>query len=165
MSIKSVAQEPEPVLRKKAEQVTDFKDSKLKELIKDLEDTVIEEDGVGIAAPQIGVSLSVFHIPEEYAPRVRTINPATWIKPKPQTIFINPKIINYSEEKDTNAEGCLSVKGMFEEVTRSYRVTIEAQNLSGKKFRVSGEGLMARIFQHETDHLNGMLFIDRLHKK
>lgn len=166
MAIKPVVQNPDPVLRKVAEPIKDFNDPGLKTLIKDMKDTVIEEDGAGLAAPQIGVSKAVFVIPEEYAPKVRIpAKPHSMIKPKKQEVFINPRILDYSKAKEEIEEGCLSVKGIYHSTVRSYEATIEAYNEKGKKFRVSGQGLLARIFQHETDHLNGILFIDRLHEK
>lgn len=165
--IKPVVQNPAEVLRKKTEKITKFNTPELKELINDMMDTVIKEDGVGLAAPQINVSKSIFVIPEDYAPEIKGVNPLTWLKPKTQTVFINPEIIYHSEEKEEIEEGCLSVKGadMYHPTSRSYEVTIRARDEKGKRFKVRGEGLLARIFQHETDHLNGILFIDRLHEK
>ncbi|MDX1607813.1 MAG: peptide deformylase [Candidatus Spechtbacterales bacterium] len=162
---KPVVQEPANVLRKKAEKIKKFNTPKLRELISDMMDTVIAEDGVGLAAPQIGISKRVFIIPEDYAPEIRTLNPRTWLKPKIQTVFINPKIIYYSNKKETVEEGCLSIRGKFHPTTRSHEVLIQARDIKGRKFKTRGEGLLARIFQHETDHLNGILFIDRLHEQ
>ena len=162
---KEVVQNPAEVLRKKAAKIKKFNTPELIELISDMMDTVIAEDGVGLAAPQIGVSKSIFIIPEDYAPEIRTLHPKTWLSPKLQTVFINPKITYYSDKKETTEEGCLSVRGKFHPTTRSYEVLLKAQDIKGKKFKVRGEGLLARIFQHETDHLNGILFLDRLHEK
>ncbi|MDX1535496.1 MAG: peptide deformylase [Candidatus Spechtbacterales bacterium] len=166
MAIKDVVQNPDPVLHKKAEPIKDFKDENLDSLIEDMKDTVVEQDGAGLAAPQIGVSKAVFVIPKEYAPKVRIPKkPHSLLRPVKQEVFINPRILKYGEEKQKIEEGCLSIKGVYHPTTRSYKATIEAQDENGRKFRVKGEGLLARIFQHETDHLNGMLFIDRLHEK
>lgn len=166
MAIKKVVQNPDSVLHKKTEQIKNFNDPELNKLIADMKDTVIEQDGAGLAAPQIGVSKAVFVIPEEYAPKVRIPSrPHSFLKPVKQEVFINPRILSYSDAKETIEEGCLSVRGVYHPTTRSYEAVIEAQNESGKKFRVKGQGLLARIFQHETDHLNGILFINRLHEK
>lgn len=166
MSVKKVVQNPEPVLSKVADPVKDFNDPKLRKLIQDMKDTVIEQDGAGLAAPQIGVSKAVFVIPHEYAPKVRIpARPHSLLKPLRQEVFINPKIIKHSEEKETIEEGCLSVKGIYHPTTRYYETIIEAQDENGRKFKAFGQGLIARIFQHETDHLNGILFINRMHEK
>lgn len=166
MAIIPVVQDPDPVLHKKTEEVTNFKDPSLKELVHDMQDTLVDEDGLGLAAPQIGVSLSVFVIPPEYAPQVRTLYaPFSIFKPLRPTVFVNPRVVKYSKNKETIEEGCLSVKDTYHPITRSYEVTLEARTERGQKFRVTASKLLARIFQHETDHLNGILFLDRLHEK
>ncbi|MBI2462640.1 MAG: peptide deformylase [Candidatus Spechtbacteria bacterium] len=164
--IRPVIQEPHPTLRQKAQLVSNFNDPKLKVLLKDMEDTLIQQEGLGLAAPQINESLTIFVIPKEVAPMVRSLCiPSSLFKPFRATIFFNPKLSDYSSKKEIEEEGCLSVRGIFHPLPRSGRVTIEAQNEKGQRFRVTVEGLLARIFQHETDHLNGTLFIDRLHEK
>ncbi|MEX0877689.1 MAG: peptide deformylase [Candidatus Spechtbacterales bacterium] len=164
---KPVIQAPAEVLRKKSEPIKQYNTPDLKGLISDMMDTVIKEDGVGLAAPQINISKRIFIIPEDYAPEIKNLNPKTWLRPKTQTVFINPEIIFYSDVKEETEEGCLSVKGanMYHPTNRSYEVVIRAQNEKGKKFKIRGRGFLARIFQHETDHLNGILFIDRMHEK
>ena len=164
--IKEVTQHPAEVLHKATEPINYSNNNELKSLIRDMKDTLKSEDGAGIAAPQIGISYSVFVIPKRYAPKVRMWHyPSTWLRPARQTIFINPRITYYSKNKKATSEGCLSVRGKFYPITRSKEVTLHAHNYTGKKFKVRAEGLLARIFQHETDHLNGIIFLDRLHEK
>ena len=124
-------------------------DSALALLADAMFETMAEADGVGLAAPQVGVSERLFVIDVRDGKR--------WV-------FINPEIIATSEECVTAEEGCLSIPGVFSEVTRAARVTVQARNLQGRPFTVEAEGLFARAIQHELDHLNGVLFIDRLDK-
>ncbi len=161
--IRAVIQEPNPILHKKTLPVTSGFDSPfMKKLITDMKDTLIEQDGVGLAAPQINESLSIFVIPDNIAPKVRTLSvPFSLIKPIWPTVFINPEIVYYSVNVETNHEGCLSVRGLFKSTTRSQEVKIRAMDHLGRKFTVYAKGLLARVFQHETDHLNGVLFIER----
>ena len=164
--MKEVTQHPSEVLHKATEPISYFNNNELKSLIRDMKDTLKSENGAGIAAPQIGISKSVFVIPKKYAPKVRIwYDLSTWFRPVRQTIFINPRITYYSKDKKAASEGCLSVRGKFYPITRSEEVTLGAHNYTGKKFKVRAEGLLARIFQHETDHLNGIIFLDRLHEK
>ena len=104
-----------------------------------------EADGVAIAAPQIGVSLRIFMVKDE----------------KKDLIFINPEIIKKSQKKTKLEEGCLSLRWLYGEVLRHEKVTLVALNERGEKVKVGAEGLLAQIFQHEVDHLNGILFIDK----
>jgi len=118
-------------------------DRKIKQLLDDMAETMYAADGVGLAAPQVGVSL-----------RLVVIDVGEGI-----IELINPEIIA-CEGCELGTEGCLSVPGMFGEVERYATVTVEAQNRTGKMFRISGSGLLARALQHETDHLKGILFIE-----
>lgn len=162
--IKPVIQEPHSTLRKKAQAVSNFGNPKLAELVEDMKDTLIQQEGLGLAAPQIDVSLAVFVIPPEMAPEVRVwYMPWTFFQPLRPTVFFNPRILGYSQKKETEDEGCLSIRGFFTETPRAQKVTLEAQNEKGQKLRIGASGLLARLFQHETDHLNGVLFIDHLH--
>lgn len=164
--IHKVIQDPNSILHKKTKDITNFRDAKLLQLIKNMKDTLKKEDGVGLAAPQINVSLNVFVIPEEYAQKTRKISaPFSFLKPHWPIVFINPKIIYHNKKTEEMDEGCLSVKGVYYKITRSYEVMLQARDEKGRKFKVRAEGLLARIFQHETDHLNGLLFLDRLHEK
>ncbi|OGZ61867.1 MAG: peptide deformylase [Candidatus Spechtbacteria bacterium RIFCSPLOWO2_01_FULL_46_10] len=164
--IKSVVQNPNTVLHKKADDVRNFGSHELEKLICDMKDTLAEQNGLGLAAPQIVVSKSIFVIPYEYAPRVRTWRiPSSLVRKYRPAVYINPHIIIYSKKKEEMEEGCLSVRGVYHPITRAHAVTLVAQNKNGKKFEVRATGLLARIYQHETDHLNGLLFLDRLHEK
>ncbi len=153
MVIQSAVQEPNPPLRDRAQEVLLRK--KTYEYLRDLTDSMRETmkvlDGVGIAAPQVGESLRLFVIEKESFPE----------RELPSDVFINPKIIRSSFKLLDGEEGCLSVKGVFGTVKRHASVTIEAFDLRGKKFRLTGKDLLARVLQHETDHLNGILFIDK----
>lgn len=164
--IQPVVQDPDPILHKKTEEIRNFRDPSLKKMVRDMKETLLHEDGLGLASPQIGISLSLFVIPPEYAPQVRTLSaPLSLFRPLHPTVFINPRLMKHGKDKEAIEEGCLSVKNTYHPITRSYEVTLEARNEKGQKFRVTASGLLARIFQHETDHLNGILFLDRLHEK
>ena len=134
------------VLREKCSDITKF-DSALKVLADAMIETLDEAEGVGLAGPQVGVSQRIFvvHIGDE----------------KPM-VFINPEIIETSIEVCPYEEGCLSIPGVYHDVIRPERVTVQALDLDGKPFTVKADGLLARVIQHENDHLSGMLYIDHL---
>lgn len=160
--IKEIIQDPNPILHKRASEISELDSDSLKDLIVDMKDTLKSQDGVGLAAPQINESLNVFVIPDDLAPKVRTPKiPFSLIKPLQPTVFINPQIVYYSEEKETIPEGCLSIRGIFTPTPRSYEVKIKALDERGRKLSILAEGLLARVFQHETDHLIGILFIEK----
>jgi len=120
-----------------------------------------EPHGVAIAAPQIGESLRIFVV-RGYIIKDEEKNDTT-----PDVAFINPVFVRQSKKKEVLNEGCLSVPGIYGEIERSVRATVRAQDEKGKKFERGGSGLLAEIFEHEIDHLEGKLFIDRatnLHK-
>ncbi len=144
MSIRPIRLFGDPVLRTPAEPVTDF-DAELRRLVQDLSDTMLEAPGVGLAAPQIGVGLRVF-----------TYNVDDVIGH-----LINP-VLRLSDEEQTDDEGCLSFPGLSYPTTRALGVVAEGFDMHGEPVRLSGDGQLARCFQHETDHLDGVLFIDRL---
>ena len=121
------------------------------------------KDGVALAATQIGVPLRVFIVLKEYTENktAQELKEIKEKKVKPEiVVFINPKITKISKKKQTVREGCLSVVGMFGAITRAEKVTVEAYNEKGEKFSRGASGLLAQIFQHEMDHLNGILFTD-----
>lgn len=170
-----IVQREDPVLRGNASPVNskDFSTPQLKKIIKDMAETLEkEEDGVAIAAPQIGVPLRIFlvsHRAFEYTEneeggisnKFHTAPPSTNEKKKKQDmVFINPVITKLSRKKKWVPEGCLSVRWLYGEVERSDKATVRAFDENGKAFTWGGSGLLAQIFQHETDHLNGALFID-----
>ncbi|MCR4743019.1 MAG: peptide deformylase [Treponema sp.] len=133
------------ILREKAEPIPEVTDE-IRNLAEDMFDTMIATDGVGLAGPQIGKKLRIFvAIADDDVRRV----------------FINPQIIKTSEELSDYDEGCLSIPQVYETIRRPAKVTVQAINEKGKPFTLDAEGLLARIIQHEYDHLEGILFIDR----
>jgi peptide deformylase len=133
----------DPVLREVAKKVPKITPNIIK-LLENMKDTLYEARGVGLAAPQIGISK-----------RVVVIDIGEGLLE-----LINPVIVA-QEGKEVDTEGCLSIPGVEAEVLRAEKVTVEAQNRNGEKFTISGKGLLARALQHEIDHLNGILFIDK----
>jgi len=159
--------DPDPVLRKKTEELSpaEIKSPETKKLIKKMTEALKDsKNGVGLAAPQIGVLKALF-IVSEFATKLPIGNPE---KPKEEAlktefkvqVFINPKIIKRSQKKELMYEGCLSTPDIYGEIKRSRQVTIEAFNEKSKKNKKGAGGLLSEIFQHEIDHLNGILFID-----
>lgn len=157
-----------PVLREQAKRVSlaEIGTKKLGDIIARMKAALHEqEDGVAIAAPQIGVGLRIFMVSGKAASMYRgkdsKLHTAKGAEPKADTVFINPEIIKLSKNKKMMEEGCLSVRWQYGEVKRSEKATVRALDERGRKFEVGGSGLMAQIFQHETDHLDGLLFIDK----
>ena len=146
MSIKDIRIFGDPVLRSPAIEVVDF-DKELRQLVKDLTDTMVDAPGAGLAAPQIGVGLRVFtfHIDDELG---HLINPS----------------LDLSSEMQEGEEGCLSFPGIFFDTPRALRIVAKGFNQHGEPVTMEGSELMARCIQHETDHLDGILFIDRMDK-
>jgi peptide deformylase len=138
-----------PVLEKPAEKVTVF-DAELKKLTDDMFESMYAARGVGLAAPQIGISR-----------RIAVIDVTFKEDPDAQLILINPEII-HKEGRHSQSEGCLSIPDFRENVSRAKIVTVRAQDLTGKIFEKTGEELLARAFLHETDHLNGKLYISHI---
>jgi len=138
-----------PVLEKPADTVTVL-DQELEKLIEDMFESMYEAHGVGIAAPQIGI-----------ARRIAVIDITFQEDPKAKLVLINPEII-HTEGKFTQSEGCLSIPDFRENVTRPNKVTVRAQDVQGKFYDKTGEDLLARAFLHETDHLNGKLYISHV---
>ena len=140
---------PDPVLSQPGEPVTEF-NAELRRLIADMYETTYASQGVGLAAPQVGVSK-----------RLTTIDLSMGKEPKDKLVLINPEIIS-SEGKLYEEEGCLSFPDISEKVVRAAKVRIRAQDEHGKWFEMDGEDLLSRCFQHEIDHVDGMLFIFRM---
>jgi len=138
-----------PVLETSAERVTEFGDE-LKKLVEDMFESMYEAKGVGLAAPQIGISK-----------RLAVIDVTFKEDPKAKLVLANPEII-HTEGKQTQSEGCLSIPEFRENVTRPKIVTVRAQDINGKWYEKTGEDLLARAFLHETDHLNGKLYISHI---
>lgn len=143
------------VLRKKGAPVEKI-DETIHQLIKDMAETMEANDGCGLAAPQVHISLALFItcVP-------RYIDEET-VLPGELRVFINPKIISYSEKVWPCQEGCLSIPGLRETIVRPLEVTIRATDLEGKIFEETFVGFDARVVMHENDHINGVLYIDRL---
>lgn len=140
----------DPVLRRKADAV-EAVTPEIRDLIDAMFATMYVEEGVGLAAPQVGRSVRVFVIDleDEGRPRVRQA-------------FVNPVIVERSDETVVGEEGCLSIPTLRADVKRPLRVVVDALDADGKPFRLEAEGLLARAIQHEQDHLDGILFLDRL---
>lgn len=144
-----------PILRKKGVQIQTITDEIVK-LVHDMDETMQANNGVGLAAPQINKSLALFIFREPIYTEDKKVEEGEL------RVFINPKIIEYSESLCGYEEGCLSIPGLRSEVIRPMTIKIEATNLKGERFTEELTGLAARIFMHENDHINGVLFIDRL---
>ena len=146
MVVLPISELPEPVLRQKAKKVSTI-DASIKKLVADMQETLHDVDGrVGLAAPQIGVSLRVVVIglPDEE-----------------DLIMINPEIVKKNGERQVS-EGCLSLPGYMGELSRAETVTAKWKGLDGKEARVKAEGLLAQAIEHEIDHLNGKIYIDHM---
>jgi len=140
---------PDPVLAKKGAPVTIF-DDKLKTLVEEMFESMYAAQGIGLAAPQIGLSQ-----------RLTVIDTSFKKNPEDRIVLVNPQIIE-REGEQYEEEGCLSLPDIRDKVKRAAKVRVRAQNTDGEWFEIEGEELLSRAFQHEIDHLDGVLFIDRL---
>jgi peptide deformylase len=152
MGIRKIITLPDPVLRKKARKITEFGPG-LQTLIDDMLETMREAPGVGLAAPQIGVSsrLIVVEFGDEEDEEA----------PKKLYVVINPEIVRTDSETVPGVEGCLSIPEMVGKVERFESITVRGLNRRGQPVKIKAKGWLARIFQHEIDHLEGILFVDR----
>ena len=146
MAVLKIRKYGDPVLRRRAAEVGEVTPA-LRETIADMIDTMYDEVGIGLAAPQVGVSLRLMVVGHEDARDVRAL--------------INPVIVDRGGQI-TAEEGCLSIPGIFAPVTRSEWVKVEAKDVDGRPVKIHGRSLLARVVQHEMDHLDGVLFIDHL---
>ncbi len=151
MAILQLTLNPEPILRKTIAEVTDIADEELQRLVSDMRVTMVAAQGIGLAANQVGQDLRIFTIDKTLAEKAGISD-----------VFINPAIEHISEKMSSMEEGCLSVPGKFSDVRRSAEITVSALDEKGVRFTVKATGLLARVLQHEIDHLNGMLFIDKM---
>jgi len=140
----------DPVLEREADTVTEFDTPELQKLLADMFESMYAAKGVGLAAPQIGIGR-----------KIAVIDTSVGERPEDKLVLINPKILKL-EGKQTGEEGCLSIPGFREQVTRAKRATMKAQNAKGEWYEMTGEDLLARAFQHEIDHLNGKLYIKHI---
>lgn len=147
--IHEIVKYPDPVLAKPAAAVTEF-DAGLKKLVAEMFESMYAAQGIGLAAPQIGLSK-----------RLTVIDISFNKNPEEKLVIINPEIVE-QDGKQFEEEGCLSLPDIREKVHRAARVKVRAQNERGEWFEVQGEELLARALQHEIDHLDGVLFIDRI---
>ena len=156
MALRKIVTLPEPVLRRKAKPVAKF-DKELQTTIEDMIETMRDAPGVGLAAPQIGLSERLIVVEYYEKEDDEEIEEA----PKKVWAMLNPEIVKASEEMVMGVEGCLSIPNLVGEVERHLEVQIKGLNRHGKPMKVKAKGWLARIFQHEIDHLNGVLFPDR----
>jgi peptide deformylase len=157
MTLREIITPENPILRKKAHKITNFKDAKSQTLIDDMVETMLEAPGVGLAAPQVAVSqrLIVVMLPDDEESREEYGEQAGVLY-----ALANPEIVRASDDIVEGVEGCLSIPGYVGLVDRHESVTIKGQDRDGKAVRVKAEGWLARVFQHEIDHLDGILYID-----
>lgn len=146
------------VLRKKGAPVTEINDE-IKQLVADMLETMEANDGIGLAAPQVHRSLLLF------ITRIPRYDENNRMIPGQLRVFINPKIISYSSEHWACEEGCLSIPGLRKVVDRPFKVTFQATDLEGNTFTEEFEEFDAHVMMHENDHINGVLYIDRLSPK
>ena len=156
MTILQIIQPDNPLLRRQALRVSDFGDE-FQTLVDDMTDTMIDAEGVGLAAPQVsrGLRVIIVRLPDNEECREAYGEDAGLLY-----ILANPRIVWRSEETATGVEGCLSLPGLLGEVERREKIEITGQDRWGKPIRLSAEGWLARVFQHELDHLDGVLYID-----
>jgi peptide deformylase len=157
----TIVQDGDPVLREIAQSVqeSEFGTPELRELIDDMAATLdAEPDGVALAAPQVGVSKRLFIVRYD-----RLLSGDELQKGPNLGVYINPEFVKSSRRRLEMDEGCLSVRGMYGKTIRHDRATLRARDIDGLKFERGGGGILAQVFQHETDHLDGILFIDHAH--
>ncbi len=148
--VRKIVKYGDPVLETPSQPVTEFDTPELNEMIADMWETMYAAKGVGLAAPQIGIGK-----------RVSVIDISVGEDETKKLVIVNPEIV-LREGKQVGEEGCLSIPGFREPVSRANKVTVRAQDASGQPVELDGEELLARAFQHEIDHLNGILFINHL---
>ena len=161
--IRAIVTKDTPVLRKVAEEIPpkNIGASGVQQVVRDMKDTLTDcEDGLALAAPQIGESLRIFVVSGRFFPPKSDGDREQSATPGPDMVFINPVITKTSAKRKPMEEGCLSVRWLYGDIGRFEKATVSAYDEHGKKFTRGASGLLAQVFQHETDHLNGVLFID-----
>lgn len=164
--MKEIIQKENKILRQTAEKVpiTEIKTEKIQKIIREMSEALAtQDDGVAIAAPQIAISLRIFVVSKKVEIITKGLEEVAEVEKQKITdsVYINPEIKKLSRRKQIMDEGCLSVRPLFGQVERSEKATVTAYDENGKKFTKGATGLLAQIFQHEIDHLNGVLFIDK----
>ena len=147
--IRDIVKYPDPILQRPTEKITDFNEE-LRTLAEDMFESMYRAQGIGLAAPQIGVTK-----------RITVIDLSNKENPDDKIVLVNPEIV-HKEGRQVAEEGCLSLPDVREKVSRAAKVKVRAQNLQGEWFEMEGTELLARAFQHEIDHLDGILFLWRL---
>ena len=147
--IRAIVKFPDPILQQMSTPVTAF-DAELTQLVDDMFESMYDAKGIGLAAPQIGVNK-----------RITVIDLSNKANPEEKLVLINPEIIS-REGRQYSEEGCLSLPEIREKVSRAFKVKVRAQNVKGEWFEMEGEELLSRCFQHEIDHLDGILFLFRI---
>ncbi|HVF58202.1 MAG TPA: peptide deformylase [Thermoanaerobaculia bacterium] len=150
MAILPIRIYPDPVLREVCPRVTDFGDAALRNLARDMVETMHAAPGVGLAAPQVGLTV-----------RLAVVDLTVGKEPEELRVLVNPEVLE-PEGKEVEEEGCLSIPGLLDKVERPARVRVRAQDVDGTPFELVAEGWLARAVCHEVDHLDGVLFTDRL---
>ncbi len=162
----SIIQRDNPILRQKAKEVgiSEIKSAYVQNVIKNMNSALSKEkDGVALAAPQIAISLRIFVVAGIAFDIAEGTYEENRESARKNMVFINPVITKTSKSRKDVEEGCLSVRWKYGKISRATKATVEAYDENGKKFSYGGTGLIAQIFQHETDHLDGKLFIDNAH--
>ena len=144
----TIIKEPDPILRKRSDKVSNIWTPDVQKLILDMILTMLKNEGVGIAAPQVGINKRIFIVNTADGP----------------IALINPEITWKSKKTELGEEGCLSIPGVWGHVRRHIKIKVKAVSKKGEKFAFEAEDLFARIIQHETDHIDGILFVDRAEK-
>lgn len=162
---KKILQKEAPVLREICQNVPPetIKTPKIRKILEEMKEALAsQDDGVALAAPQIGYPLRIFIVSKKVENMIKNIDEKDdQSKKTKDVVFINPVLKKVSKERKVLEEGCLSVRYLYGRVSRGNKATIQALDENGKKFERGGVGLMAQIFQHEMDHLDGILFIDK----
>jgi peptide deformylase len=161
MIIKTLTQVGNPVIRKKSTAVKNIKSKKTQKIIKDLTDSMRYGNLVGLAAPQIGINERIF-VTEIRTTKLRKVDER--MERSPLQVYINPRLTSISKKTLSKYEGCGSVAlaKLFGRVPRATSLTVEAQDKNGKPFELKASGILARVILHELDHLNGIIFLDRM---
>ncbi len=156
MTVRTILRMGNPLLLQCAKEITEFNTPELNKLIRDMQDTMQAEDGAGLAAPQIGVSLRLVIFGVDHNPRYPEAETV------PETILINPTITPVDETMDEAWEGCLSLPGLRGMVPRYCQIKYSGFDAQGKKIEIEASGFHARVVQHECDHLDGILYPQRM---